>query len=319
MVFGMFMAILDIQIVSASLSQIQAGLSASSDEVTWVQTSYLVAEVIMIPLSGFLSRVVSTRVIFTISAGGFTLMSFMCAHANSIEEMILWRALQGFIGGGMIPTVFASAFTIFPRDKQPFIAPIIGLVATLAPTIGPTVGGYLTDWFSWHWLFLVNLGPGIIVTIAAWLLIDFDEPDYSLLTHFDYVGLAHDGRLSRGAGICARGGAVEGLVREPAGHDRDRHLGGQLRRLLLAHGDGAPADRRPHRLPRPQFLDRLDVRLRARHRALRPHLHLSGLSGGGARLFVADDRQDDVRDGLVHVSHRAARRAADERGSTRVS
>ena len=123
MVFGMFMAILDIQIVSASLSQIQAGLSASSDEVTWVQTSYLVAEVIMIPLSGFLSRVVSTRVIFTISAGGFTLMSFMCAHANSIEEMILWRALQGFIGGGMIPTVFASAFTIFPRDKQPIIAP----------------------------------------------------------------------------------------------------------------------------------------------------------------------------------------------------
>jgi DHA2 family multidrug resistance protein len=189
MVFGMFMAILDIQIVSASLSEIQAGLSASSDEVTWVQTAYLVAEVVMIPLSGFLSRVVSTRVIFTISAGGFTLMSFMCAHANSIEEMILWRALQGFIGGGMIPTVFASAFTIFPRDKQPIIAPVIGLVATLAPTIGPTVGGYLTDWFSWHWLFLVNLGPGIIVTIAAWLLIDFDEPDYSLLTHFDYVGL----------------------------------------------------------------------------------------------------------------------------------
>ena len=189
MVFGMFMAILDIQIVSASLSQIQAGLSASSDEVTWVQTSYLVAEVIMIPLSGFLSRVFSTRVIFTISAGGFTLMSFMCAQAGTINEMILWRALQGFIGGGMIPTVFASAFTIFPRSKQPFIAPIIGLVATLAPTIGPTIGGYLTDWFSWHWLFLVNIIPGIIVTAAAWLLIDFDEPDLSLLTHFDYFGL----------------------------------------------------------------------------------------------------------------------------------
>jgi len=190
MVFGMFMAILDIQIVSASLSQIQAGLSASSDEITWVQTSYLVAEVIMIPLSGFLSRVVSTRVIFTISAGGFTLMSFMCAQSNSINEMIVWRALQGFIGGGMIPTVFASAFTIFPRDKQPIISPIIGLVATLAPTIGPTIGGYLTDWFSWHWLFLVNIIPGIIVTAASWLLIDFDEPDWSLLTHFDYFGLA---------------------------------------------------------------------------------------------------------------------------------
>ena len=86
MVFGMFMAILDIQIVSASLSQIQAGLSASSDEITWVQTSYLIAEVVMIPLSGFLSRVVSTRVIFTISAGGFTLMSFMCAQSNTIGD-----------------------------------------------------------------------------------------------------------------------------------------------------------------------------------------------------------------------------------------
>ena len=115
MVFGMFMAILDIQIVSASLSEIQAGISASADEIPWVQTSYLIAEVIMIPLSGFLSRALSTRYLFVISAAGFTLMSIMCATATSIEEMIVWRALQGFIGGGMIPTVFASAFTIFPE------------------------------------------------------------------------------------------------------------------------------------------------------------------------------------------------------------
>ena len=190
MVFGMFMAILDIQVVSASLSEIQAGLSASSDEITWVQTSYLIAEVIMIPLSGFLSRAFSTRYLFVASAAGFTLMSFFCARASSIDEMIFWRALQGFIGGGMIPTVFASAFTIFPRSKQPIVAPIIGLVATLAPTIGPTVGGYLTDAFSWHWLFLINIIPGIIVSIACWFLIDFDEPDLSLLDRFDWVGLA---------------------------------------------------------------------------------------------------------------------------------
>ena len=190
MVFGMFMAILDIQIVSASLAQIQAGLSASQDEVTWVQTSYLVAEVIMIPLSGFLSRMLSTRVIFVIASAGFTLMSLGCSTASSIEEMIVWRALQGFIGGGMIPTVFASAYTIFPRSKQPIVAPIIGLVATLAPTIGPTVGGYLTDAFSWHWLFLVNVIPGIIVSTACWLLIDFDEPDLTLLKNFDWLGLA---------------------------------------------------------------------------------------------------------------------------------
>nr|WP_244622786.1 DHA2 family efflux MFS transporter permease subunit [Microvirga brassicacearum] len=190
MVFGMFMAILDIQIVSASLAEIQAGLSASADEISWVQTSYLIAEVIMIPLSGTLSRMLSTRWMFVISAGGFTLMSIMCATSTSIEEMIVWRALQGFIGGGMIPTVFASAYTIFPPSKRPIISPIIGLVATLAPTIGPTVGGYLTDLFSWHWLFLVNIVPGIFVTVSTYLLVDFDEPDFSLFKTFDWFGLA---------------------------------------------------------------------------------------------------------------------------------
>lgn len=189
MVFGMFMAILDIQIVSASLAEIQAGLAASADEVAWVQTSYLIAEVIMIPLSGYLSRAISTRWMFTIAAGGFTAASLMCATSGSITEMIVWRAVQGFIGGGMIPTVFASSFVIFPREKQPIVAPMIGLVVTLAPTIGPTVGGYLTDLFSWRWLFLVNLGPGILVTTMAWTLIDFDEPDFSLLKKFDWTHL----------------------------------------------------------------------------------------------------------------------------------
>lgn len=190
MVFGMFMAILDIQIVSASLSEIQAGLGAANDEISWVQTAYLIAEVIMIPLSGYLSRMLSTRWMFAISAGGFTFTSLMCANATGINEMIIWRALQGFIGGGMIPTVFAAAYTIFPRDKQPIIAPIIGLVATLAPTIGPTAGGYLTELFSWHWLFLVNVVPGIVVTVTAVVLIDFDEPDLSLLNRFDWIGFA---------------------------------------------------------------------------------------------------------------------------------
>jgi MFS transporter, DHA2 family, multidrug resistance protein len=189
MVFGMFMAILDIQIVSASLAEIQAGLSASSEEISWVQTSYLIAEVIMIPLSGTLSRVLSTRWMFVIASGGFTLMSVMCATATNIEQMIVYRALQGFIGGGMIPTVFASAFTIFPPEKRPVISPIIGLVATLAPTIGPTLGGYLTDLFSWHWLFLVNIVPGIFVTVSTYLLVDFDEPDFSLFKSFDWAGL----------------------------------------------------------------------------------------------------------------------------------
>jgi DHA2 family multidrug resistance protein len=190
MVFGMFMAILDIQIVSSSLAEIQAGISASADEISWVQTSYLIAEVVMIPLSGTLTRIFSTRYLFVASAIGFTAMSFMCAMSSSINEMIVWRALQGFIGGAMIPTVFAVTFSIFPPDKRVIITPLIGLIATLAPTIGPTVGGYLTDLFSWQWLFLVNVIPGIAVALGTWFLIDFDKPDFKLARNFDWLGLA---------------------------------------------------------------------------------------------------------------------------------
>src|SRR6201996_3823362 len=189
MVFGMFMSILDIQIVPASLTEIQAGLSASSTEVSWVQTAYLIAEVIAIPLSGFLSRALGTRLLFAISAAGFTVASFLCGFASSIEQMILWRALQGFLGAGMIPTVFASAYTIFPRSKFHIVAPIIGLVATLAPTIGPTVGGFITDVMSWHWLFFINVVPGIGITIGVLALVDFDQPNLELLDRFDWFGL----------------------------------------------------------------------------------------------------------------------------------
>ena len=191
MVFGMFMSILDIQIVSASHSDIQAGLSASSSEVSWVQTAYLIAEVIAIPLSGFLSRALGTRLLFAISAFGFTVASFLCGFASSIEQMILWRAIQGFLGAGMIPTVFASAYTVFPRSKFNVVGPIIGLVATLAPTVGPTIGGYITDAMSWHWLFFINVVPGIGITIGVLALVDFDQPNFALLDRFDWWGLIY--------------------------------------------------------------------------------------------------------------------------------
>lgn len=189
MVCGMFMAILDIQVVSASLSDIQAGLSASATEVSWVQTAYLVAEVIAIPLSGFLSRALGTRLLFAISAGGFTISSLLCGLATSSAQMILWRALQGFLGAGMIPTVFAAAFTVFPPSKFHIIGPVIGLVATLAPTVGPTVGGYITDAMSWHWLFFINVPPGIVITLVVLALVDFDQPQPELLDRFDWWGL----------------------------------------------------------------------------------------------------------------------------------
>jgi len=189
MVVGMFMAILDIQIVSASLGEIQAGLSASPDEAAWVQTSYLTAEIVMIPLSGWLSRLLSTRILFVSSAIGFTVFSLACSHASSLGEMITYRALQGFIGGAMIPTVFATAFLLFPPQLRGKVSVLIGLTATLAPTIGPTLGGWLTETFSWHWLFLINVPFGIAVAFAVWAWVRLDKPDFSLRHGFDWIGL----------------------------------------------------------------------------------------------------------------------------------
>ncbi|HET7798366.1 MAG TPA: DHA2 family efflux MFS transporter permease subunit, partial [Nevskia sp.] len=191
MIFGNFMAILDIQIVASSINQLQAGLSASADEIQWVQTSYLIAEVIAIPLSGYLSRLLSTRVYFTISAVGFTLASAACATAWNLESMIVFRVLQGFLGGGMIPTTSASIFIMFPAAKRVLPQVLFGLTATLAPSIGPTIGGWLTASLSWHWLFLINVLPGLGVGYAVWHLVRIDRPQPELLKTIDLRGLAY--------------------------------------------------------------------------------------------------------------------------------
>ena len=189
MVFGMFMALLDIQIVPSSLTQIQGGLSASADEISWVQTSYIIAEVVMIPLSGTLSRLLSTRVLFVGATIGFTIASALCASATSLGTMIVFRVLQGFLGGAMVPTVFPVVYTVFPPRQLAVVMVLISLILNLSSTVGPTVGGYLTDTYSWHWLFLVNIVPGVFVAATVWTLIDVDKPNWSLLRAFDLPGL----------------------------------------------------------------------------------------------------------------------------------
>ncbi len=190
MVFGMFMAILDIQIVASSLAEIRAGLNASATEVSWVQTSYLIAEVIMIPLSGWLTRLLSTRWLFTISAAGFTLASVLCGLAWNLEAMIAFRALQGFLGGAMIPTVFAVAIQIFRGPNAARMSILIGLIVMLAPTIGPTLGGWVTQAMSWHWLFFINVVPGLAIVFLVPLFVDVDRPEPGLLKQIDLPGLA---------------------------------------------------------------------------------------------------------------------------------
>ncbi|MGZ4968489.1 MAG: DHA2 family efflux MFS transporter permease subunit [Methylobacter sp.] len=190
MAIGVFMAVLDIQVVASSLQEIQAGLSATQDEIAWVQTSYLIAEVIIIPLSGWLGRVFSTRYLYVISAGGFTIASLLCAFAWNLPSMILFRCLQGFLGGAMIPMTFTVIFILFPPRLQATMSIVLGLIVTMAPTVGPVLGGYLTDTYSWELLFLINIIPGIIVCITVWRYLDIDQPDWALLQKIDFVGIA---------------------------------------------------------------------------------------------------------------------------------
>jgi len=189
MCVGMFIALLDIQIVASSLQDIGGGLSASRDQIGWVQTSYLIAEIVMIPLSGWLTRVFSTRWLFTASAAGFTATSMLCGIAWNIESMIVFRALQGLLGASMIPTVFTSSFHYFQGQRRVYSAAVIGTIASIAPTLGPVIGGWITDTLNWHWLFYINLFPGLVVTILVPLLVKIDEPDLKLLKEADYPGI----------------------------------------------------------------------------------------------------------------------------------
>ncbi|MGD9616022.1 MAG: DHA2 family efflux MFS transporter permease subunit [Alphaproteobacteria bacterium] len=189
MVTGLFLAIMDVQIVSSSLTQIQGGLSASADEIAWVQSAYLIAAVVMVPFSGTLSRLLSTRVTFVIAALGFTISSVLCATATSLNEMILYRAMQGFSAGAITPAVFPVVYTRFRGPKLPTMLVMISIILNLSSTLGPTIGGFLTETLSWHWLFLVNIVPGLLVAAVVWATIDIDKPDFSLLRDFDVIGL----------------------------------------------------------------------------------------------------------------------------------
>lgn len=188
--FGQFMALFDIQIVSASLNDVQAGLAAGPDEISWVQTAYLMAELVMVPLSGYLANAMSTRWLFTCSAGLFTLSSLMCGLSWNLSSMIAFRAIQGFTGGAMIPTVFATGFTLFHGKQRALIPAILGAVSVLAPTLAPSVGGYITSVLDWRWLFFVNIVPGILVTLAVSQLLRVDQAKPELFAQIDWTHFA---------------------------------------------------------------------------------------------------------------------------------
>lgn len=190
MIVGQFMAMLDIQIVASAIGAIQAGISASADEISWVQTAYLIAEVIGIPLSGFLGRALGTRLLYCISALGFTLASLLCAFAWDINSLIVFRALQGFSGAAMIPTVMATLYLVIPTRMQPMAGAMMGMVITLAPSLGPTLGGYIAEAMGWRALFWINVVPGLLITVVIWNTMSaLGKSNFDLLKKIDVPGL----------------------------------------------------------------------------------------------------------------------------------
>jgi len=186
---GAFMAVLNIQIVNASLADIQGAIGAGIDDGGWISTSYLIAEIVVIPLSGWLAQVFSIRIYLLTNAILFLVLSAACALAQDLPQMIVLRAVQGFTGGVLIPMAFTLIITLLPRAKQPVGLALFALSATFAPAIGPTIGGYLTENFGWQYIFYVNLAPGAIMVGMLWYSLDAKPMKLSLLREGDWAGI----------------------------------------------------------------------------------------------------------------------------------
>jgi len=189
MCLGMFMAILDIQVVATSLPAIQRALAISPDAMSWIQTAYLIAEVIAIPLTGLFTRVLSLRWLFVTAVGLFTLASVGCALSSGFAVLLAFRVAQGFSGGVLIPAVFSAVCLLFPPKLHAVATTIGGVAAVLAPTIGPVVGGWITETWSWPWLFLINVVPGLIAAGATPFLLPRQKTDLGELKKLDLISL----------------------------------------------------------------------------------------------------------------------------------
>ena len=187
---GAFMAVLDIMIANSSLPYIEGGIGTGGVYGTWISTAYLIGEIIVIPLTSFLSQVFSLRRYLLTNVALFLLFSALCGQAHSLGEMIVFRALQGFTGGVMIPLAFTVVMTFLPRSKHPIGLAGFAVTATFAPAIGPTIGGFFTDNYGWPYIFYINLVPGAAMLGALWYGLPKSAMRLGLLRGADWPGIA---------------------------------------------------------------------------------------------------------------------------------
>src|ERR1700754_3504655 len=186
---GAFMAVLNIQIVHASLADIQGAIGAGIDDGGWISTSYLIAEIVVIPLSGWLAQVFSIRVYLLTNAILFLVFSAACALAQDLPQMIALRAIQGFTGGVLIPMAFTLIITLLLKAKQPIGLAMFAISATFAPAIGPSIGGYLTENWGWQYIFYVNVIPGAVMIGLLYFSVEAKPMKLALLREGDWAGI----------------------------------------------------------------------------------------------------------------------------------
>jgi len=182
---GAFLAILNIQVVGALLADIQGGIGAGIDDGGWITTSYLIAEIIVIPLSGWLASVFSLRTYLLTSTALFLALTVACAFAQTLSQMIVIRAAQGFAGGVLIPLAFTIIMTKLPRSKHPIGLAIYSVAVVFAPSIGPALGGYFSDNFGWQSIFFLSLPPGVVMIAMLWYALDPAPRQLRLLAEGD--------------------------------------------------------------------------------------------------------------------------------------
>ena len=186
---GSFMAILNIQITNASLLNIEGGIGTGVDNGSWISTSYLIGEIVVIPLTDYLSRVFSFRRYMLASAALFAAFSVACAFTHDLPSMIAMRGVQGFAGGVMIPMAFTLVLTKLPKPQQPIGLAVFALSVTFAPAIGPTIGGYLTENYGWQTIFFVNVLPTLVMVTALYLTLERQPMQLRLLKEGDWAGI----------------------------------------------------------------------------------------------------------------------------------
>src|SRR6202522_3874646 len=191
-----FMEVLDTTIANVALRYIAGGLSAAVTDSEWVITSYLAANAIILPISGWISAHLGRRNYFLLSIAVFTLSSMLCGMATSLNQLILFRVMQGLAGGGLQPSSQGVLLDAFPPEKQGQAMTLFGVAALLAPVVGPTLGGYITDNYGWRWIFYLNLPVGILALAFCSFVVA--DPDYIIAEHdklrkekrpFDVIGL----------------------------------------------------------------------------------------------------------------------------------